>query len=43
MTIMHKIKEVMNFKEDDYEIWLYFNFYILLVYFIVIRETLLDL
>jgi len=27
----HKIKEIISFKEDDYEILLYFNFYILLV------------
>jgi len=27
----HKIKEIMSFKEDDYKILLYFNFYILLV------------
>jgi len=27
----HKIKEIMSFKDDDYEILLYFNFYILLV------------
>jgi len=27
----HKIKEIMSFKEDNYEILLYFNFYILLV------------
>jgi len=27
----HKIKEIMSFKEDDYEIFLYFNFHILLV------------
>jgi len=27
----HKIKEIINFKEDNYEILLYFNFYILLV------------
>jgi len=26
-----KIKEIMSFKEDDYEILLYFNFHILLV------------
>ena len=27
----HKIKKIMSFKEDNYEILLYFNFYILLV------------
>jgi len=27
----HKVKEIISFKEDDYEILLYFNFYILLV------------
>jgi len=27
----HEIKEIMSFKEDDYEILLYFNFYILLL------------
>jgi len=25
----HKTKKIMNFKEDDYEILMYFNFYIL--------------
>jgi len=29
----HKIKEIMNFKADDYEILLYFDFHILLVEF----------
>jgi hypothetical protein len=27
----HKIKEIISFNIDDYEILLYFNFYILLV------------
>ena len=27
----HKIKEIMSFNKDDYEILQYFNFYILLV------------
>ena len=27
----HKIKEIISFKEDDYEILVYFNFYILLI------------
>jgi len=32
----HKIKEIMSFKEDDYEILMYFNFYILLVDIVVV-------
>jgi len=36
----HKIKENISFNKDDYEILLYFDFYILLVDSIFLREYL---
>ena len=35
----HKIKEITSFKEDKYEILLYFNFYILLVEIILYLDN----
>jgi len=34
----HKIKEIMNFKADDYEILLYFDFHIMTVMHIKSRR-----